>query len=395
MSYLLLKPYVKGYIEDAAYYFRDMDRRKSFELDHLLITQGWSSYEWKDIFNKPPKNFYAFETGIGMKANVNGEKSKQFFINIPSQNQNELITVEDNSTYIIKTGMFPEDGENIEIAEITTNGKLIPANVSLQISPSEIPRQNITSNVLATKINSFDEVFEIKPFSKQDLKNVEELDEVLIKVNKKETKAEMLQRKTLGKVEVFDDIARRNNRTLAQYLSKKGYATNVYKGQLSIRTRNPSSPNNSQPILFLDDVQLMDFSFLAYFDMTTVDYIEINSSGIGEGMNASAGVIKINTIKDFTSVPNDRKKYNSFNIPLTFTKNKTFYVPKYNDYNSDLFEDYGVIGWFPNMSLDKKNSIDLKVFDPNIESFKLVVEGFSNEGHFISEELDVNIGLGN
>ena len=60
----LLEPFVKGDIENAAYYFTDVNRKKLTELDQLLLTQGWSKYNWTDIFKSIPKKAYPFENGI-------------------------------------------------------------------------------------------------------------------------------------------------------------------------------------------------------------------------------------------------------------------------------------------------------------------------------------------
>ena len=49
----LLTPYLKGYIEKPSYYFNNTDRKKLIELDLLLLTQGWSKYDWNDIFYSP------------------------------------------------------------------------------------------------------------------------------------------------------------------------------------------------------------------------------------------------------------------------------------------------------------------------------------------------------
>ncbi|QBA63158.1 hypothetical protein [Muriicola soli] len=48
-SYTLLTPYLRGPVENAAYYFTDQTPRKAYELDNLLLTQGWSSYQWNTI----------------------------------------------------------------------------------------------------------------------------------------------------------------------------------------------------------------------------------------------------------------------------------------------------------------------------------------------------------
>ena len=34
---------------------RDRTPRKAYELDNLLITQGWSSYEWNTVRTTAPK----------------------------------------------------------------------------------------------------------------------------------------------------------------------------------------------------------------------------------------------------------------------------------------------------------------------------------------------------
>ena len=53
ISAMLLRSYVNGVIENPQYYFNNFDRRKQFELDALLLTQGWSRYSWDQIFNSP------------------------------------------------------------------------------------------------------------------------------------------------------------------------------------------------------------------------------------------------------------------------------------------------------------------------------------------------------
>ena len=80
ISYLFFQPYVKGFIEKAQYYFTDITRKKKYELNNLLITQGWSSYNWNTIFNNPPEANYVFETGVHMKAHINEAKTGKFYI---------------------------------------------------------------------------------------------------------------------------------------------------------------------------------------------------------------------------------------------------------------------------------------------------------------------------
>ena len=43
----------------------------------LLLTQGWSSYNWNQIFDNKHSLPFEFERGLSLKANVNGNLRKQ------------------------------------------------------------------------------------------------------------------------------------------------------------------------------------------------------------------------------------------------------------------------------------------------------------------------------
>lgn len=52
LSYLLMSSDLKGEIENAGYYFNHNSEQKHEELDALMLTQGWVSYQW-DLAKKP------------------------------------------------------------------------------------------------------------------------------------------------------------------------------------------------------------------------------------------------------------------------------------------------------------------------------------------------------
>ena len=76
VSYTYLQPYLRGTIESAKYYFTDVDAKKEYELDNLLLTQGWSSYNWNAIFQNAPNQTHTFEQGIRLKANLTSKLSE-------------------------------------------------------------------------------------------------------------------------------------------------------------------------------------------------------------------------------------------------------------------------------------------------------------------------------
>jgi hypothetical protein len=58
-SYLLLAADLKGYIEDAGYYFRDSSTTARQAADNLMLTQGWRRFKWDEVLaSRTPASFY-------------------------------------------------------------------------------------------------------------------------------------------------------------------------------------------------------------------------------------------------------------------------------------------------------------------------------------------------
>jgi hypothetical protein len=53
-SYLLLANDLKGFIEDAGYYFRDSSATAQQAADNLMLTQGWRRFKWEEVVAGQP-----------------------------------------------------------------------------------------------------------------------------------------------------------------------------------------------------------------------------------------------------------------------------------------------------------------------------------------------------
>ena len=81
-SYLLLGSELKGYIPDAAQYFDPENTRRKEQLDLLMLTHGWTSYDWHMLARKEIEDMQPIERGITVKGKffqkhrktVNGDK---------------------------------------------------------------------------------------------------------------------------------------------------------------------------------------------------------------------------------------------------------------------------------------------------------------------------------
>lgn len=386
VSYALLQPYVNGYIENAAYYFTDINGKKKYDLDNLLITQGWSSYNWNTIFNSTNANNFAFEDGITIQVNNNNNGPSSFIIYPLENNQGFLVDLPENEKKITKSGFYPESDEKLNLATLNRKGKVKKSNFYTRFYPSKIPTFNIHTKPLSLKGLTYTKYTEATPFV-IDFNKAQELDEVVVKTDLRQTKINMLKGSSWNKVYLFDDAKRAMNLTLENYINSYvvGFYANWSDGELKIESRTDGSLiGSSTPIIYLDDVRLSSNEFLINFDMSRVDYIVVNRHGFGEGMLGANGAIKIYTSNLFPG-KNKNQSFRAYEFPIAFSKNKNFYIPKYTSYTDDFFKEYGVIDWIPNCKTDNLGNLNLTIHNSGNNNVKLFIEGLTQDGSFISE----------
>lgn len=388
-SYILLKPYLKGTIENANYYFSDINNNTKKDLDNLLITQGWSSYDWYTIFNTSLKTNFFIEEGISAKAKVKNVKKSKYVIHPVGKGKPNYYVLEKEDTDFLALNLFPTLNQKLRLSYIDEKGNLKGTKAYIKFSPSSIPTLNANHKTLKPKL-----AFSMN-FSKENntsllsLNKTQELDEIIIKSKINETRIETIKRRSFGKIRFFSDIDRKRNISFQDYIRNKGYGVIIEKGRMTIKKNSEANTVNAgnTPTIYLNGMQLFDFSDLAALDMTEVDYIDINKNGVGEGIRGGAGgVIRIRTNTNLQYTKKELKSFKKFTFPLVFTETKKYYAPKYKNYNNSFFKEYGVIDWLPRNTLNKNGILSFKI--DNITSFdlKIFIEGITTDGQFISEE---------
>ena len=66
-TYMLLGSELKGYIPDAAHYFDPENGNRARELDLIMLTHGWTSYDWNKLSCRDAKLDQPIERGITIK----------------------------------------------------------------------------------------------------------------------------------------------------------------------------------------------------------------------------------------------------------------------------------------------------------------------------------------
>lgn len=398
VSATYLQPYIRSYVEDASYYFTDITRKKKFELDNVLLTQGWSSYDWNTIFNNPPKANYEYENGISFKANANDKAASEYMMYASVNNEMQLFHLDDGDKDFGATGLYPMETEKIRFSAVKKNKNIERPNLYLQFFPSRIPDLNKIGNYAPLKKKIFHDNNSGQNILQSSWDKTEKLDEVVVKAQKTLTRQDRLTRNAFGSVDVLDDLTRKSYSKFSTYIRTKGFL--VYERMGSLIILNPRMTTTlgqdddvkRNPVrVYLDDMPLMDLDILYNYPMDDIDYVFYVKSGADLAGTGPEGVIKIYTDQSISRSKMKRNISQNISAPLTFSSPKKFYVPEYSYSTGPFYRDYGVIDWFPKLSIDKSGNLEFTIITPEISSFSLFIEGATIDGRFISEKQDITI----
>ncbi|MFY0629019.1 MAG: hypothetical protein JXR05_01490 [Flavobacteriaceae bacterium] len=397
LSQLHLNPYLKGFVENAGYYFQSNTGKAKSDLDNLLITQGWSSYDWSSIFQKQVIN-HRFESGIDVVAKINNKKDKDFIVYAIKGAKPNVIKIGETESQFTHASLFPY-GEGSYIASaLKKNGKTKKAAMYLRFYPSKIPDFSISTFKTPLKNSPFSiSALNTNPLTiNWGTDDSELLNEVVVKSEyRRSERIEKIKNSSFGRVHVFDNTDRRNIRSISQYLSGRGFKIEQTSiGRYTIIDRNPVSPTPSAavPIFMINDVITEDFNYVQYTPMDIVDFIEINKGGIGMGVRGGRTWIRIitNPTLSFQDANAAGKRVSKYPFSLTFSKAKKYYTPIYSSYNSDFFKNYGVISWIPNVKFANDGTATFKIPRNYNDSMILHIEGIVNGTDIISQTKTIN-----
>ena len=411
----LLSPYVKGFIENPAYYFKNKHPKEKEFLDVLLLNQGWTAYSLKDkiLEINPPKK-YDSEYGFRLNGNILRHPKTYDIGLLSKKNRITAFSTIDKQQHFSFENIFAYKNDTARVALIKPNKSLLkPSKVSfieesLQTTNYDYLTSNYNySNLLERSKGQSSKAIEkeVKAFAEQS--KVENIDEVRlknIKLKKEETNYEKelniaAKRKVLAasfyrNTKITEDIER-SNRTLYDYFASIGIA----KQGILVLKRYQYSPNtflgSVTPKLFLDDIAVPWDIFTQSYQMSNIDEVLINSSGAGGGVNGMSGIIRIYTKKGDHEYYQEAPKnlYENLVLLTGFDKASAYYQPQYNIHSKETL-NWTEIGWQPYLKTDENGEITFKV--PTNEfgnEHQVIINGFSVNGllyHTIYKTGDAN-----
>jgi hypothetical protein len=138
-------------------------------------------------------------------------------------------------------------------------------------------------------------------------------------------------------------------------------------------------------MIYVDNMQIRDFSVLIGIQTDDVDEFFINQHAIVPSVDNKMGIIRIYMKKDF-SYRGKANAVTTFIIKDGFKKIEPFknadYIATFDDKG---FENFGLIDWQPLITTDEKGAFKFTVPKLYSGDVKVLIEGFGPDGKMISE----------
>lgn len=392
----LLKPYVKGDIENSQFYFAKNNKKRQENLDLLLLTQGWSKYSWDQIFYTPPQLNYPFENGIDVTTNINKILKEKQTMLIYSPDNKLVREVRYNENPFVLKNSFVKKNSVINFALKSKNGlfKIRPA-----ISYSNNTLYDSFVSFDKPELNNELEVSNFKGLSK----DIEVLDEVVVEAAKKrkyDNTAYGLNTMLLGIK--MENLVINSGETVFDFLRQRGY--NIYtdvNGEVVMGARgiNALTPNSIMPNETIELTNRLPVRvFLDGFEVSQslwmVENIYLNTvKEIFYGRNHDNRSLEQVHIYTLSPLEYDvwRSQYTKVKLPVGFATEKEYYNPKYPSFVNGTYKRFGAIFWEPSISIPANSSTTIKIPVNLQDNMNVYIEGVTESGKLLSKKEIVTI----
>jgi hypothetical protein len=388
-SSLWLLPYVENQKNARGkHYFSTLTRGKAYELDVYLLNQK-SKYAWQNIKGTPATDKYGFDRGVTLKGTV-----PEKLINSNAKVRLYSITGLDETTSMDSKGSFAFDNliitDSLHISLTVINKGLQPRELSLKplitngIKPynkmyKPVPRCYLPGAALKDGLTGT-----LPQFVSGSIT----LEETVIEKTRLKYARSLGNNNLQGhKITESDGNIYRN---VTQYIVSKGgfrvEQTGV-GGDVHIYSRGGRVSINaaqSEPIIYVNNMQLTDHNQLNLYYMDQIDEIYMNPTAIVPSLRNFSGIIKI-YLKPYIKKKAATNSTPDIFVSGAFERNQPFKNVTYMSTVDKGFENFGVIDWNAQIMTGENGEFNLSVPRLGQKNIKLLIEGFSADGALISE----------
>lgn len=405
-TYLWLSSYLKGYIENASYYFKNDNEETKEALDNLLLTQGWSSYDWNDTFEsttpsftyvpenaghiitgrvtdeitgKPAANVLVYLSVLGRRVQLHGcisdEKGLVHFDLEDFYGKNQVILQTNTSKdSIYRFEIFSPFSEEF-------SDDLLPALAVPENNADALEQANLSMKVQAA-------------YHEADLKKLQQPDIDSLPFYGKPTKTYLLDNYT--RFTTMEEVMREY--VAEVNVAKKGKDYHFYTFSAPAYALKEMQFSEvllkDNPLMLLDGVPVFDVNKIIAYDPLKVQKLEV------VGALYKWGAITANGILSYTTYKGDLYGYtlNPHDLLVDYDglqKQRIFYAPEYateKERENRLPDFRTLLYWTPDIITDKKGNAQISFYTGDIPGKYIVeLQGISANGDAGSSEFILNV----
>ena len=367
----LLEPYINGRIENPSYYFENITTKVKYDMDLLMLTQGWSKYKWEYLTQDNTEHKNTFGYDITGKVNPDTFSKKGLKVLLASNGNNmKLAEVDENKEFYFKDLNLTKDNI-INLTLVDKKGKATQSRFSYNV----LSKNKNLKFLLPFSPNEKTLKNDIDEFYKKQINDsINELDEVLVTGNKSR-RAKFFSSFLGGKI----DSTYYGLGTIRNFMSSIafGFPFDELDANVSIGSINgvPFYPRLHEwiPIEYVEDL-----------------FYRQGGGSTSRNPNGTPPILII-FLKGKIPTPKSLQKTKHFTLSKGFDTSKEFYLPLYDSFTSTDYGRYGVVWWLPNITSKENGDINFKIPNEAYSSFKLFIEGFTEDNLLVSDVIDVKL----
>jgi len=414
LSNLLLTSELKGYVEQANYYFADSSAKAIENLDILMLTQGYRRFEWKKIINNSyspiaykPENLLEIS---GQAQTVGGKPLVNAVVSLIPKMGGTMLTqiTDEKGNFKFADLDFPDQSPYV-LQAVSSNGnmhtKLSYFNDLEVVTPNRDPNKYVDDLNHSTmvpymanrkKLNAsilkyggadgimLNQIIVKGTYKTNSLLGAGNADQVIQMQDIKQSGSliNILQGRLQGVI--FVGNTPYLNRNLAGYtlppmlVVVDGLVLNK-QTDTGARTEEPTNGHSPKPIMTDGGVGLD----MNPRDIETIEVVKGANANI-YGLNANGGVLIITS--RLGGSKNYKDEISTGVLPIKafgFYKAREFYVPNYQTNNNLVKPDLRTtIFWKPNIETDNKGNASFEYYNADGHgSYRITIEGIDDNGN--------------
>lgn len=400
LTKLLLTSDLAGYVEKPNYYFLNNDRNTRFDLDNLLLTQGWRKIDWQQInsgVETPPKFLVEKKMQISGTVTRSGKPVVKGKVSLVSFTGGFFMT----DTLTDDKGRFNFDIEFLDSTKFVVQARTDKDRKFVDIVMDKVPGMLTSKNpntgdievnvnqALASYLQESSRYFDDQ--TKRGLLNRTILLDAVNIVEKRKPTHNSSNLGGAGNADaVFTAKDLETAFSLSQYLQGRIAGVQIRNGQAFARG------SQSPMVIMLDGMNMgeeFNLDDLVVQDIETVEILKSIGTTAIYGMQGGAGVIVINTKRGdgVRSVNTYTPGLINFN-PKGLSVVREFYSPKY-DVKPDSRPDLRTtVFWEPQMVNDANGKAKISYFNTDVPGvYRIVVEGIDVNGNLARKVLNYEV----